>query len=206
MSDYQIRFEPSARRVRVEFSGAWVADSQHALILHETRQPPAYYFPREDVRTALLEKSEHVTHCPFKGNASYWTLKAGAAVAKNAAWSYDEPYDDARRIKEYLSFYPERVSAIYDGDDEIPQLAAVESMHANPVAGWLLGKAWQLGAGDLLVEGFCRELKQSGVRLARIKQGGELRRSQVRLEAGQRVALGRRWARLAHEGGASENA
>ncbi|TMH23731.1 MAG: DUF427 domain-containing protein, partial [Betaproteobacteria bacterium] len=63
-ADYEISFEPSRRRVRVEFNGAWVADSTRALILHETRQPPAYYFPREDVQMALLEKTSQVTHCP----------------------------------------------------------------------------------------------------------------------------------------------
>ena len=169
MSDYQIRFEPSPRRVRVEFNGTWVADSERALILHETRLPPAYYFPREDVRTALLEKTEQVTHCPFKGNASYWTLKAGAAVAENAAWSYEEPYDDALPVKEYISFYPERVSAIYDGDDEIPHLAREGgSMHANTIAGWLLGEAWKAQAPDELMGRFCRCLQDCGVPIARM--------------------------------------
>src|SRR5207302_8222011 len=91
-----------------------------ALILHETRQPPAYYFPREDVQMALLEKTSQVTHCPFRGNATYWTLRAGGTVAENAAWSYDEPYAEGAPIKAHVSFHPERVSAIYEGDDEIP--------------------------------------------------------------------------------------
>ena len=172
MTDYEIRFEPSPRRIRVEFNGTWVADSQRALILHETRAAPAYYFPREDVRTALLEKTGHVTHCPFKGNASYWTLRAGAAVADNAAWSYEEPYEDAAPIKEYISFYPEQISAIYEGDDEIPQLAALsskrESMHANSIAGWLVGEAWKIPASDELVGGFCRCLRDCGVPIERM--------------------------------------
>ena len=168
-SDYEIRFEPSPRRVRVEFNGAWVADSQRALVLHETRQAPAYYFPRADVRTELLEKTAHLTHCPFKGNASYWTIRAGGAVAENAAWSYEEPYDDARPIKAYLSFYPDRVSAIYDGDDEIPQLAdAATSLHGNGVAGWLLGEAWKIDAPERLVDAFCRRLRESGVPISRM--------------------------------------
>ncbi|HUQ75225.1 MAG TPA: DUF427 domain-containing protein [Burkholderiales bacterium] len=173
MSDYEIRFEPSARRVRVEFNGAWVADSRRALVLHETRLPPAYYFPREDVKLDFLEKTQRVTHCPFKGNASYWTLKSGTAIAENAAWSYDEPYDDARPIREYISFYPNRVSAIYDGDDEIPQLALLNnadstSLHANSLAGWLLGEAWKAPAPDALMDGFCRCLQSCGVPIARM--------------------------------------
>ena len=166
-ANYEIRFEPSPRRVRVEFNGTWIADSERALILHETRLPPAYYFPPQDVRTALLEKTERVTHCPFKGNASYWTLRAGDAVAENAAWSYEEPYPDATPIRRYVSFYPDRVSAIYDGDEEIPQLAA-GAMHANTIAGWLLGEAWKIAAPDALVDAFCRCLRANGVPIARM--------------------------------------
>ena len=168
-ADYEIRFEPSERRVRVEFNGAWVADSQHALILHETRQPPAYYFPREDVRMALLEKTPQVTHCPFRGNATYWTVRAGGALAENAAWSYEEPYAEGAPIKGHVSFHPERVSAIYEGDDEIPHLAREQaSAHANSIAGWLLAEAWQLKTPDRLVDGFCRCLRRHGVPLARM--------------------------------------
>ncbi len=166
---YEIRFEPGARRVRVEYNGAWVADSTRALILHETRLPPAYYFPREDVRLALLEKTSHRTHCPFKGNASYWTLRVGGETSENAAWSYEEPYDDAAPIREYLAFYPDRVSAIYDGDEEIPQLArAAQSMHANPLAGWLLERAWQAQNPEQLAAQWGQCLKDNGVPLARM--------------------------------------
>ena len=83
-ADYEIRFEPSRRRVRVEFNGAWVADSERALVLYETRRPPAYYFPRDDVALELLHKTEQVTHCPFRGNATYWTLRTNGAVTENA--------------------------------------------------------------------------------------------------------------------------
>ncbi len=164
---YEIRFEPSRRRLRVEFNGVWIADSRRAVVLHETRQPPAYYFPREDVRTELLEKTERLTHCPFRGNASYWTIRAGGAVAENAAWSYDDPYPDGRPIGGHFSFYPERVSAIYSGDEEIPHLAARPSMHANSIAGWLLGEAWQIDAPDRLVDAFCRRLRDIGVPISR---------------------------------------
>jgi class 3 adenylate cyclase/uncharacterized protein (DUF427 family) len=168
-ADYEIRFEPSARRVRVEFNGAWVADSTRALILHETRQPSAYYFPREDVQMALLEKTPQVTHCPFRGNATYWTLRAGGAVAENAAWSYDEPYEEGAPIKAHVSFHPERVSAIYEGDDEIPHLARSQaSAHANSIAGWLLAEAWQAPSPDRLVDAFCQCLRRHGVPLARM--------------------------------------
>ena len=166
--DYEIRFEPAPHRMRVEFNGVWVADSRRAVVLHETRQPPAYYFPREDVRMDLLERTSQVTHCPFRGNATYWTLRSDGAVADNAAWSYDEPYDDGRPIKGHVSFYPDRVSAIYDGDDEVPHLAGSASMHANSLAGWLLGEAWKIDSPDRLVDAFCRRLRDAGVPVSRM--------------------------------------
>ena len=164
--DYEIRYEPAPRRMRVEFNGTWIADSRRVVILRETRQPPAYYFPREDVRTELFEKTEQLTHCPFRGNASYWTIRAGGAVAENAAWSYDDPYEEGRPVRGHVSFYPDRISAIYDGDEEVPQLAP-GSMHANSIAGWLLRDAWQIEAPDKLVDAFCRRLRESGVPISR---------------------------------------
>jgi uncharacterized protein (DUF427 family)/class 3 adenylate cyclase len=166
---YEIRFEPSTNRVRVEYNGTWVADSTRAVILHETRLPPAYYFPRQDVRVEFLEKTAHRTHCPFKGDASYWTLRVGGQAADNAVWSYEEPYDDAVPVKEHLSFYPSRVSAIYDGDDEIPHLGrSTGSMHANPIAGWLLEQAWQAQNPEDLATQWARCLQENGVPLARM--------------------------------------
>lgn len=166
---YEMRFEANPRRVRVEFNGTWVADSTRVLVLHETRCPPMYYFPKEDVQLDYLEKTAHTTHCPFKGNASYWTLKVGDVLAENAVWSYEEPYDDAKPVKEYLSFYANRVSAIYDGDDEIPHLErGAGSMHANTVAGWLIGEAWQSASPEELMGRFCRCLRDTGVPLARM--------------------------------------
>ena len=169
--DYEIRFEPAPRRMRVEFNGVWIADSRRAVILRETRQPPAYYFPREDVRTDLLEKTERLTHCPFRGNASYWTIRAGGAVAEEAAWSYDDPYEEGRPIRGHVSFYAERVGAIYDGDDEIPQLskgaASGAGMHANPLAGWLLDEAWRIDSPERLADAFCRRLREAGVPISR---------------------------------------
>ena len=94
-STYELRFEPAGRRVRVEFNGALVADSARAVVLHETRMPPAYYFPAEDVRMELLRKTAHTTHCPFKGTASYWTVAVGDRQVENAVWAYEAPYREA---------------------------------------------------------------------------------------------------------------
>ncbi len=166
-ADYELRFERSTRRVRVELNGAWLADSARALVLHETRLPPAYYFPREDVRLGLLEKSRLVTHCPFKGNATYWSVRVGGSVAEDAAWSYDEPYADAAPIRGLVSFHPERVSAIYEGDAEIPHLAR-QGESSPGIAGWLLSQAWRETSPERLLDAFCRCLQRNGVPISRM--------------------------------------
>jgi class 3 adenylate cyclase/uncharacterized protein (DUF427 family) len=156
--DYEIRFEPSGKRVRVEFNGATVADSGRALVLHETRLPPAYYFPAEDVRTDLLVRTEHATHCPFKGNASYWTLKVGDRTAENAVWAYEEPYREAERIRGYLSFYRDKVSLVSDDAAEFSS----EGVHGNPIADWLVKEAWKADSSAALAEQFLTFLRAAG--------------------------------------------
>jgi len=90
--------------VRILYNGDIIADSYRALILNETAYKPVFYFPREDVRIDLLQSSEHRSHCPFKGDAVYWTLKTGDGVVENVAWSYEDPYQEMIRIKDYLAF------------------------------------------------------------------------------------------------------
>jgi adenylate cyclase len=159
--DYEIRLEPSKKRVRVEFNGAWIADSERALVVHETRLPPAYYFPAEDVRMDLLAKTEFRTHCPFKGNASYWTLKVGDQVAENAAWAYEEPYREAEKIRGYVSFYRNKISALYEDDVEVKPIS-VGDAHGNPLANWLLKDAWTAASSAELAEQFLDFLRGAG--------------------------------------------
>jgi uncharacterized protein (DUF427 family) len=165
---YEIRFERNAKRVRVEFNGAAVADSTRALVLHETRHPPVFYIPLEDVLLDLFQKTSHTTHCPFKGDASYWTLNVGGERSENAAWSYEDPYDDAAPLRGHLAFYPGRVGAIYDGEDEAPHLEAGAGLHANSIAAWLLAEAWKIGSEEELMERFCRCVQRAGVPISRM--------------------------------------
>src|SRR5688500_17389624 len=116
-TDYEIRIEPAATRVRVEFNGERIADSIRALVLHETSLPAAYYFPAEDVRGEFLARTGHATHCPFKGNASYWTLKVGDQSAENAAWAYEDPYREAEPLRGYVSFYRDKVALLSDEEE-----------------------------------------------------------------------------------------
>tara|TARA_B100000676_G_scaffold311081_1_gene379715 strand:- start:1714 stop:1986 length:273 start_codon:yes stop_codon:yes gene_type:complete len=78
---YHLILEPSSKRLRVELGGVTIAESDRVVAMHETRLAPVYYFPSQDVRTDLLEKTNKLTHCPFKGNASYWSLEFGEKVA-----------------------------------------------------------------------------------------------------------------------------
>src|SRR3978361_2521599 len=99
---------PFKGRVVVEVNGEVLADTQHALQLNEARYPPVYYVPRSDTRMDRLVPTDHLTHCPFKGDASYFSVIGGA---KNAVWSYEHPYDEVRSIQQYLAFYPDRVGS-----------------------------------------------------------------------------------------------
>ena len=110
--DHPITIEPNGRRVRVTFNGRVVADTRRALTLREAGYAPVQYIPRADVDMGLLARTVHATYCPYKGDASYFSLKVDRRVSENAAWSYEEPYPAVVAIKEHLAFYPRRVERI----------------------------------------------------------------------------------------------
>jgi uncharacterized protein (DUF427 family) len=107
--DYRVDLEPRAGRVRAVYGGTTVAESERALLVRETRHEPVVYFPRDDVRLEHLERTEHGSFCPFKGEASYWSLRDGDARAANAAWSYEDPFPEVAGLQGYVAFYPDRV-------------------------------------------------------------------------------------------------
>ena len=104
--DYRLAAKPAAKRVQVSVNGEVIADSKDALVLEEGTYPPVYYFPRGDVKMERLVRSPLQTYCPFKGDASYYSVKNGA---ENAVWSYEHPYDEMHVIRERLAFYPSKV-------------------------------------------------------------------------------------------------
>ncbi|MBM3528322.1 MAG: DUF427 domain-containing protein [Alphaproteobacteria bacterium] len=110
--DHPISIAPAPGRVRVTFNGEIVADTTRALELRETTYKPVFYIPRADANLALLERSAHATHCPYKGDASYFTIKAGERASENAVWSYETPFPAMKEIERYLAFYPSRVDGI----------------------------------------------------------------------------------------------
>jgi uncharacterized protein (DUF427 family) len=111
--------ERSPRWVRVKFGGETIADSRKALLLMETGQLPVYYFPPEDVRMDLMEATDRHSTCPYKGLASYWTIRVGDRVADNAVWGYLDPLPAHPEIKGYLAFYWNKVDAWFEEEEEI---------------------------------------------------------------------------------------
>ena len=104
--DHPITITPAAGRVVVRFAGQIVADTRHALELREASYPAMLYIPRGDAAMSHFARTTHHTHCPYKGDASYFDLGAGAA---NAVWSYEAPYPAMAAIKDHLAFYPQHV-------------------------------------------------------------------------------------------------
>jgi uncharacterized protein (DUF427 family) len=107
--DYRVDLEQDPERVRVRVGTEVLADSARALLVKETKHEPVIYIPREDVRLDLFERTEQRTFCPFKGEASYWTLRLGTRVEENVVWSYEDPFEEVSGLKDYMAFYPERV-------------------------------------------------------------------------------------------------
>jgi len=112
-----IYFEPSPRRIRAVFAGETVVDSRHARLLHEHGHLPLYYFPEDEVRTDFLEPTEHHTRCPWKGEASYWSVRVGDRVSENAVWGYPEPLEDAPPLEGYFAFYWDKMDEWYEEDE-----------------------------------------------------------------------------------------
>lgn len=116
---HKLLFTAFPRRIRATLAGQTIVDSERAMLLHESNIFPVLYFPAEDVSTDLLTRTEHSTHCPFKGDASYWTITAGEDVADNAVWGYETPIDGASWLHGYVAIEWSRVERWYDEDDEI---------------------------------------------------------------------------------------
>lgn len=111
-SDHPITITPTVGRVVVRAGGRVVADSLSALTLTEASYPPVQYIPRADVDMTLLAATDHATHCPYKGDASYFSIPAGGERARNAVWSYEHPHPAVAAIAGHVAFYSSRVDAI----------------------------------------------------------------------------------------------
>lgn len=110
--DHPISIEPNPARVIVSIAGRTVADTRGALTLREASYGAVQYIPRKDVAMTLLERTDHHTYCPYKGDCAYYSIPLGGERSVNAIWAYEAPYAAVAAIKDYVAFYPQRVDAI----------------------------------------------------------------------------------------------
>ncbi len=110
--DHPITIEPYEGRVVIRSNGRVIADSRDTLVLREASYAPVHYVPRKDVDMTLLERTDHATYCPYKGDASYFSVPLLGPRAANAVWTYEAPYDAVAPIDSHLAFYPDRVEII----------------------------------------------------------------------------------------------
>jgi uncharacterized protein (DUF427 family) len=96
----------------VTVGGKVIADTRDALTLREAAYPAVQYIPRRDVDMTALTRSEHTTYCPYKGDASYYSIPDGGDRSRNAVWTYERPFEAMAQIKDYVAFYPDRVDEI----------------------------------------------------------------------------------------------
>lgn len=108
--DHPITIAPNPKRVRVLAGGVVVAETTRALTLKEASYPAVQYIPRADARMELLSRTERTTHCPYKGDASYFSVTANGKALENAVWSYETPFPAMAEITGYLAFYPDKVT------------------------------------------------------------------------------------------------
>ncbi len=114
--DHPIDIAPARRRWRAAYAGHVIADSANALVLSEATLKPVVYFPREDVAMEYLSRTERSTHCPYKGDAAYYTILMDGQFAENAVWTYEAPYPAMEAIGAHLAFYSDKVE-LYEVDD-----------------------------------------------------------------------------------------
>ncbi len=108
--DHKIEIETAEHGIRVVWQGHTVAETKRAKKLLEGEYPAVYYVPIDDADRSLLDRTDHSTHCPFKGDASYYSLRSGDNVDENAVWVYENPFDQVETIRDHLAFYADRVT------------------------------------------------------------------------------------------------
>lgn len=121
--DHPITLTPAPQRWRVAYQGHVIADTGDAIVLQEAAYAPVVYFPRHDVSMEYMSRTERSTHCPYKGDANYYTVLMNGHIAENAVWTYEQPFPAMTPIEGRLAFYPDKVE-VYQVDD-----AAVNPHH-----------------------------------------------------------------------------
>ncbi len=165
---YRYTFDAEAKQVSALYQGITLADSNKVMLLQETRIPPVCYFPREDVRMDLFERSDFVTYCPFKGNAAHYSLRLGEIAAENILWSYEDPVKESADIKDYVAFYPDQVDIIYPGGQSAqPQEQSLPG-YENPLLNWVLQEAPAIASSRELTAALARHMRSVRIPLWRL--------------------------------------
>ncbi|MEP3245033.1 MAG: DUF427 domain-containing protein [Sneathiella sp.] len=150
---YRTSITPSSNRIRVFFNGKVIVDSQNAVIMQETRLPPVFYFPREDVQMGCLSRADRRTNCPFKGNASYWDISVGDKCSTNAAWEYEDAYDEAASLKDHIAFYWDEMDYWLSDEERMDAPKSADAAaKINPLVNWLVQNAWKAGSTTAQVD------------------------------------------------------
>jgi len=131
--DHPITIEPAANRWRALFGGHVIADSNDALILKEASYQPVVYFPRDDVSMEYMTRTDRGTHCPYKGDAAYYTLLMDGQFAENAVWTYEDPYPAMEAIAGRVAFYPDKVEVYEVSEAAVNPHHAEEARDGRPV-------------------------------------------------------------------------
>ncbi len=143
---YEITIEPVSARLWVQLGGEVVAESENARVMYELGHAPVYYFDRDDVRMDTLIPTDHHSHCPYKGDAGYYSVTAGGKTSENAVWYYPYPYDEMAQLEGLLGFYFDRFDGWYENgrrmeapreiDGRVNERNNFAKTHPNLAAEW----------------------------------------------------------------------
>jgi len=166
--DYSISAIPVDKQIRVEVDGVTIADSTKAILYKEATLRPVYYFPREDVRMDLFYSTQHITHCPFKGNATYWTVDINGHKFEDSVWSYEDPIEEAQLIKGHVAFYLDKLNTSYDEGRDFKNLTDNEDTSDRHIVDWLLREGWNSKSPEDLTEKLSLALNNMGIPVQRM--------------------------------------
>jgi len=160
---YRFSFDREAKQVSAHYQGIMLANSNQVMLLQETRISPVCYFPRDDVRMDLFERSDFVSYCPLRGNATHYSLRVGEIAADNILWSYEDPLKDAAAIKDYVAFYTDQVDIRYPGGPSVQPAGQVSSAYENPLLNWVIQEAPAIASARELTAAFARKMRSAQI-------------------------------------------
>jgi adenylate cyclase len=168
---YRVKIEPVKERIRAMLQGQTLVDSTAAFAMTETRKPSVFYFPRDDIQMDLLQSNPFTTHCPFKGNASHVDFHHQDKQVPLVGWSYEDGFDEAFLVRNYIAFDWHKVDAWYLDNEAITEQPGLQQdkQASNPFVPWLLQDAWRSATTPETLADVANMLRNAGVRLWRLK-------------------------------------